>query len=91
MRLTERLKRVMADGNLRVADLARWFNRAYPTVRSWTRGHEMNGPEQDNLLVIERLKLIEKRIRRNRGLPVPRLDATARIAYLNRLMARKRL
>lgn len=97
MNITKRLQRVMLEGNLSISDLARWFGRPFATVRGWTRGRDMNGPEGNRVLVLERLKLIERRIRLRAGLPVPQFPPgkmgapSLRIAYLNKLMAKKRL
>lgn len=35
MTFQARLKKVMREGNLRVADLARWFDRRHSTIRGW--------------------------------------------------------
>ena len=97
MNITKRLQNVMRDGNLSISDLARWLGRSFSTVRGWTRGHGMSGTEGDRALVLERLKLIERRIRERAGLPVPHFPPgktgapSLRIAYLNKLMARKKL
>lgn len=97
MNITKRLQNVMRDGNLTISDLARWFGRPFATVRGWVRGRDMNGAEGDRALVMERLKLIERRIRERAGLPVPQFPPgkmgapSLRIAYLNKLMARKKL
>lgn len=98
MNISKRLNKVMLEGNLNIIDLARWFNRPFATVRGWVRGREMRASPQDGGLVIERLKLIERRIRKRAGLPVPQFTTNGkmradsqRIAYLNRLMARKKL
>jgi len=98
MNITKRLNKVMVEGNLTIIDLARWFNRPFATVRGWIRGRDMRASPQDAGLVIERLKVIERRIRKRAGLPVPQFEPNGkmradsmRIAYLNKLMARKKL
>lgn len=35
MTFQKRLKKVMKRRNMRVADVARWFDRPYTTVREW--------------------------------------------------------
>lgn len=98
MNISKRLNNVMAGGNLTIKDLSRWFNRPFATVRGWVRGRDMRAAPQDAEVILERLKLIERRIRKGAGLPVPpfttngtmRADSQ-RIAYLNKLMARKKL
>lgn len=95
--LDKRLQNAMRDGNLSIADLSRWLGRSFATVRGWTRGTMMHGAPDDEAIVLERLKLIERRIRLKKGLPVPQFvdgkmrAPTQRIAYLNKLMARKKL
>lgn len=43
-----RLARVMERGNLRVADVARWFDRRHSTVRGWViDGREPAGTAAD--------------------------------------------
>lgn len=98
MNITKRLNRVMTEGNLYIIDLARWFNKPFATVRGWVQGRDMRLPALDEALVIERLKLIERRVRKRAGLPVPEFAGddkmrapSKRIAYLNKLMARKKL
>ncbi len=97
-RLSARLNAAMREGNLNTSDLARWFNRPIPTVRGWVRGRYTRMTEYELGIVLDRLKLIERRIRLRAGLPVPQFTAhhrlrrdTQRIAYLNKLMARKKL
>lgn len=105
MNISKRLNKVMVEGNLTMIDLARWFNKPFATVRGWVRtqpgrktGRDMRLPPQEQERVIEILKLIEKRIRRNAGLPVPQFTPNSkmradsqRIAYLNKLMAKARM
>ena len=98
MNITKRLNNVMREGNLTLSDMARWLDRPFATIRGWKRGRGMNGGTQDQEVIIERLKLIEKRIRLRRGLPVPQFEQqgkirvpTLRIIYLNKLMARKKM
>lgn len=98
MNITKRLQNAMREGNLSVSDLSRWLGRSYATVRGWTRGTDMSGTEGDQAVVLDRLKLIERRIKTGAGLPVPQFKnggrmraPTMRLAYLNQLMARKKL
>lgn len=60
MTLQKRLKKVMRDRNLRVADLARRFNRPYTTVREWVL-HGREPGEADQRFVDRRLKAWECR------------------------------
>ena len=78
-----RLKNVMATGNLTVADLARWFDRPYPTVNSWVRdGGNVGGATLDTAYVYGRLDKLERMIHKRQGFPVPRLTRQKRIEYL---------
>lgn len=84
----ERLKRCMKGGNLTVADLARWFGRPHPTMRSWVEdGVEPGGGPLDAALARATLDKLEKLIARNSKFPVPRLSPQKRIAYLKELRA----
>ena len=81
-----RLQAIMRDGNLTGADLARWFDRPDPTVRGWISGdHELSGPALDVAFVEAQLVKLERLLKQNKGLPVPRMVPTKRIAHLNRL------
>ena len=63
MNISKRINAVMSEGNLTLSDMARWLGRPFATVRGWKRGRSMNGGTQDQEIILERLKLIEKRIR----------------------------
>lgn len=60
MTLQKRLKKIMRDRNLRVADLARRFNRPYTTVREWVL-HGREPGEADQKHVDRRLKTMDRR------------------------------
>jgi hypothetical protein len=73
----------LARGNLRTADLARWFDRSHATVRGWIDdGRKPVGGPGDVDHVHALLDLLETLIRQGRGFPVPRLSPSARIKYL---------
>ena len=83
---SSRLQSIMQQGNLTGADLARWFDRPDPTVRYWISGnHELTGPALDVAYVEAQLVKLEKLLKRKKGLPVPRMAPTERIAYLAKL------
>lgn len=82
----ERLERILRDGNLTVADLARWFDRPDPTVRGWVEGtHQIGGAQLDHAFIMAQIALLENRIRRKRGLPVPQMSIRKRKKYLKNL------
>lgn len=84
--IQQRLERCLKAGNLRTADLARWFDRPYPTVRGWLEGnYEPNGGPQDNEEIGRLLGSLEHLIIGRRGFPVPRLSPQERIAHLKRI------
>mgnify|MGYP001597821154 FL=1 len=83
--MAERLQRVLDNGNLTVADLARWLDKPDPTVRGWVRGINVGLPPLDAAWVEAEVKRLETLIRKKRGLPVPRMSARKRIAYMNDL------
>jgi hypothetical protein len=81
MTLQQRLRIAMRDGNLRVADLARWFDRPDPTVRDWVvRGKKPNLTSSDQDDLDRRIGLLERLIKRGRHFPLPpRLPPAERI------------
>lgn len=83
--LKPRLQRVMQDGNLSVADLARWLGRSDPTVRGWVNGIRMAGTSMEQAWISAALNQLERRIKRKQGLPVPRMSQRQRKAYLEEL------
>jgi hypothetical protein len=86
MTFQQRLGKCMKDGNLTIADLARWFKRTHPTVGSWVRdGSEPGGGPQDIEAVMAALARLEKMVATSSKFPVPRLSPQARIAYLEKL------
>jgi hypothetical protein len=87
MNLEGRFKALMRDGNLTVADLARWFQRPDPTVRGWARGVAVGGAPADKKEISDALHKLEELLRKRKGLPVPRLSPSVRIEYLKRIAA----
>lgn len=84
---SERLGVVLAEGNLTVSDLARWFERPRPTVAGWVRGGEV-GRELaplDAAFVSAQLVVLERRLKKREGLPVPRMAVSRRKTYLEGL------
>lgn len=60
MTFQKRLTKCMKAGSLRTADLARWFDRPYTTVREWVL-HGREPGEKDRSHVERRLKVLERR------------------------------
>lgn len=97
MTFSQRLQVVLKQGNLRVADLARWFNRPHPTVNGWvTRNLNPGGGPADVENAYEMLIKLENYLKtskmhmrlRARTLPVPTgLSPAHRIKYIKRLRA----
>ena len=87
MSIQARLKKAMHRGNLTVADLARWFDCPYPTVRSWVlNGVRIGGGPRDIEHIDRRLNKLESLIIQNSGkFPVPRMAPSERIKYLRKL------
>lgn len=88
----ERLRRVLADGGLRVADLARWLDRDHSTVSDWTKGAMPTGAPDSLHDLVNRLAQLEIVIL-ERKLPLPSCVAKdRRLRYLAKLkgqMARR--
>lgn len=78
----ERLEAARQAGNLKVSDLARWFDRPHPTIRGWLQGMVPGGGPIDAAHAKAMLGLLEVLIRKKAGLPVPRLSPKARIEHL---------
>jgi len=85
MTLFERINRLLKEGNLTVADLARWFGRPDPTVRGWAKGQGIGGPPQDVLAISQALADLESRLKQRKGLPVPQMSPRDRIRHLEQL------
>lgn len=58
-----RLTALMERGNLRVADVARWFRRRHSTVRGWVvDGREPAGTPADLRALYKRLNKLSERV-----------------------------
>lgn len=63
-----RLTRVMDLGNLRVADVARWFGRRHSTVRGWVvDGREPAGTAADVRTLFQQLNELRDFVLERRG------------------------
>lgn len=80
----ERLEAVKEKGNLRDADLARWFDRRHSTVSGWLAGRSPAGPPGDIRDLFSLLVSLEEAISAKK-LPLPRMSAVRRWNYLARL------
>lgn len=87
MTIQRRLQVCMKRGNLRVADLARWFDRPHPTVRGWAlKGTRPGGGPHDIEHVGELLSILEKLISARKGFPLPRLSPRARKQHITNIL-----
>lgn len=87
---SERLQAVLQRGNLRVADIARIFERPHPTVNGWVK-RNLNpggGPQDvDNAYLM--LGKLESMLTRSKLLPVPTgLSPIMRIRRVKRVKAK---
>lgn len=81
-----RLKSCLANGNLTVADLSRWFGRPHPTVRGWIEnGFDPRGGPQDVARIYKLLDILEGFIKRRYRLPIPQLKRQQRIELVEEL------
>ena len=88
MTIQRRLQTCMRRGNLRVADLARWFERPHPTVRGWAYlGIRPGGGPHDVEQVHVLLKTLEFLIQKKKGFPMPRLSPRLRKKHLGDIRA----
>lgn len=69
MSFAARLKKARVNGSMTTADLSVWFDRPYPTIRSWLEGREPWGPNGD--VARAALDTLEKAVTRRSGFPVP--------------------
>ena len=61
MTFQKRLKAAMRRRNMRVADVARWFDRPYTTVREWVlNGRIPDGTERDRRAIERILEALER-------------------------------
>lgn len=82
--LSTRLRRARDAANMTTADLARWFDRPYPTVNGWLNGGQMGLAALDAALIKAQLTDLENRVKRNRGFPIPPMKRREREAYIAR-------
>lgn len=60
MTFQKRLRAAMKRKNMRVADVARWFDRPYTTVREWVLfGREPDGTDKDRKKIERRMTALE--------------------------------
>lgn len=83
----QRLKRILRDGNLRVADLGRWYDRRHSTVSGWLAGSAVTGAPLDVEQVYKQTDALEAAIKA-RELPLPKMPAARRLKFLARLKRR---
>ena len=83
----QRLKACQQAGNMTTADLQRWFDRPYQTVRYWLDGTKPGGGPIDRGHAQQMLELLEALIRKKKGFPVPRLPQGKRIEHLAQIRA----
>lgn len=58
--LSDRMSAVLDRGNLTFSDLHRWFNRPYPTVRSWAVGYCTPVNKDELQDIIQKLEVLER-------------------------------
>ena len=81
---SERLRVVQKRGNLRVADLARWFEKPHATVSEWAKnGRQPTAAPGDLAFIEESLTKLENLVAQKRGFPVPRMSPSQRIAHMD--------
>ncbi len=71
------LLKVMDRGNLRVADVARWFSRRHSTVRGWVvDGREPAGTAADMRALFSRLNALQELVQLSRSVTASELRRT---------------
>lgn len=85
MSFKDRLEAAKRRGNLRDADLARWFGRRQSTIAGWLGGREPSGTPADLRGLFAELTKLEGMIG-SKWLPLADyVSASHRIAYLAKL------
>ncbi len=84
--LADRLMAVRSKGNLNFSDLRLWFDRPYPTVRSWTVGYCQPVAGQPMNTVLKRLEVLETLVQYP-PFPIPeKLDPPEHHAWFRRFV-----
>lgn len=83
----QRFHRIMRDGNLTVADLARWLKRPYATVNGWVKGGNIGGPVGDRNFILTELARLERIVEKGKQLPVIGMSRAKHASYLEKLAA----
>ena len=68
--LAERMAAVRQRGNLTYSDLRLWFNRPYPTVRSWAVGYCQPVNKDELRDVFAKLEVLERLVQSD-PFPIP--------------------
>lgn len=84
--LQKQLRWILREGNLTIADLARWLDRPHGTVSGWLRGGNLRLPPLDTCRVVRDLDaLVLKITQKGTGFPVPEMPFPERREYLDKL------
>jgi hypothetical protein len=90
-RFAPRLSVCMRRGDLRTADLSRWFDRPYATVRQWiVEEREPSGSPGQIKELYDALSLLEQAISNKKFPMATVLKPMARIAYVRAVRGAKR-
>ena len=85
MTFQQRLQRCRERGNLTVADLARWFDRPYATVRSWlNEGWEPGDGPVTRRRMEGRLGRLEEVVRSTELRQLPMRERAEKLTQLGR-------
>ena len=82
-----RFEKILRDGNLTVADLARWLKKPYATVNGWVKGGNIGGPIGDREFISHELNRIESMLKKRKQLPIVGMSRAQRASYLEKLAA----
>lgn len=91
MSFQTRLQKVMERGNLRVADVARWFGRRHSTIRGWVvDGREPAGTATDVRGLFWELNKLEEVIQLARKQKLTSFEVRASTASIGVQLAKRR-
>ena len=89
MTFKDRLELAKRRGNLRDADLARWFGRRQSTIAGWLDGREPSGTPADLRGLFSELGKLERTIEATHLPLTEYVSASKRIAYIEKLKRKK--
>ncbi len=83
--LQKKLRWILTEGNLTIADLARWLDRPHATVTNWMRGGNIRLAPFDADKTWKTLNDLQSRISQKDGFPIPTMPFWDRREYIMKM------